>query len=48
MIQDDGDDGENLHHHFEFHGWSEEKIVMRFWLIHAFFVIVAVWMSLYK
>ncbi|PIT88110.1 MAG: hypothetical protein COU29_03810 [Candidatus Magasanikbacteria bacterium CG10_big_fil_rev_8_21_14_0_10_36_32] len=34
-----------LHHHFEFHGWSEEKIVMRFWLIHAFFVFVAVWLS---
>lgn len=35
-----------LHHHFEFRGWSEEKIVMRFWLVHAFFVIVAVWMAL--
>jgi phospho-N-acetylmuramoyl-pentapeptide-transferase len=35
-----------LHHHFEFRGWREEKIVMRFWLIHAFFVIVAVWLSL--
>lgn len=35
-----------LHHHFEFRGWSEEKIVMRFWLVHAFFVIVAVWLSL--
>src|SRR3989339_2076250 len=36
-----------LHHHFEFRGWSEEKIVMRFWLINAFFVIVAVWVSLH-
>ncbi|MCX6782264.1 MAG: phospho-N-acetylmuramoyl-pentapeptide-transferase [Candidatus Magasanikbacteria bacterium] len=36
-----------LHHHFEFHGWSEEKIVMRFWLIHLFFVVVAVWLSLH-
>ena len=36
-----------LHHHFEFRGWSEEKIVMRFWIIHAFFVIVGVWMALY-
>lgn len=35
-----------LHHHFEFRGWSEEKIVMRFWLVHAFFVIVAVWLAL--
>jgi type IV pilus assembly protein PilB len=25
-----------------------EKIVMRFWLIHGFFVILAIWMSLYK
>ncbi|MEK7681068.1 MAG: phospho-N-acetylmuramoyl-pentapeptide-transferase [Patescibacteria group bacterium] len=37
-----------LHHHFEFRGWSEEKIVMRFWLVHSFFVIAAVWMSIYK
>ena len=37
-----------LHHHFEFRGWSEEKIVMRFWLVHSFFVIIAVWMSIYK
>lgn len=36
-----------LHHHFEFLGWSEEKIVTRFWLIHAFMVIVGVWMALY-
>ncbi len=34
-----------LHHHFEFRGWSEEKIVMRFWLIQAFMVIVGVWLS---
>ncbi|MDD2757988.1 MAG: phospho-N-acetylmuramoyl-pentapeptide-transferase [Patescibacteria group bacterium] len=36
-----------IHHHFEFRGWSEEKIVMRFWLIHSFFVIVAVWLALH-
>jgi len=36
-----------LHHHFEFRGWSEEKIVMRFWIINAFFVILGVWMALY-
>ncbi|MDO9509953.1 MAG: phospho-N-acetylmuramoyl-pentapeptide-transferase [Candidatus Magasanikbacteria bacterium] len=35
-----------LHHHFEFKGWSEEKIVMRFWLIHLFFVIVAIWLAM--
>ena len=36
-----------LHHHFEFRGWSEEKIVMRFWLVHLFFVVVAVWLALH-
>ncbi|MFA7653475.1 MAG: phospho-N-acetylmuramoyl-pentapeptide-transferase [Candidatus Magasanikbacteria bacterium] len=36
-----------LHHHFEFIGWSEEKIVTRFWLIHCFMVVVGVWMALY-
>ncbi|MEK7625149.1 MAG: phospho-N-acetylmuramoyl-pentapeptide-transferase [Patescibacteria group bacterium] len=35
-----------LHHHFEMIGWSEEKIVMRFWIIQAFVVIVAVWIAL--
>ncbi|MFH1789724.1 MAG: phospho-N-acetylmuramoyl-pentapeptide-transferase [bacterium] len=34
-----------LHHHFEFRGWSEEKIVMRFWLIQAFIVVLAIWIS---
>lgn len=36
-----------LHHHFEFVGWNEEKIVMRFWVIHAFVVIIALWLALY-
>jgi phospho-N-acetylmuramoyl-pentapeptide-transferase len=36
-----------LHHHLEFKGWSEEKIVMRFWVIHAFFVLMGLWMALY-
>lgn len=35
-----------LHHHFEFKGWNEEKIVMRFWLIQTIAVIVAVWLAL--
>ena len=35
-----------LHHHFELIGWNEEKIVMRFWIIQAFVVIVAVWIAL--
>lgn len=35
-----------LHHHFEFIGWNEEKIVMRFWIVQAFMVIVATWIAL--
>lgn len=37
-----------LHHHLEFRGWSEEKIVMRFWVIHAFVVTVGIWVAFYK
>ncbi len=36
-----------LHHHFELHGWSEEKTVMRFWVVHAAVVMVGVWIALY-
>ncbi|MFA6315462.1 MAG: phospho-N-acetylmuramoyl-pentapeptide-transferase [Candidatus Paceibacterota bacterium] len=36
-----------IHHHFECIGWSEEKIVMRFWLIHFIFVIVGFWLALH-
>lgn len=36
-----------LHHHFEMRGWSEEKTVMRFWIIHAAFVLLGVWIALY-
>jgi len=36
-----------LHHHFEFKGWSEEKIVMRFWIIHALMVVVGIWAVFY-
>ncbi|OGH68535.1 MAG: hypothetical protein A3I29_04845 [Candidatus Magasanikbacteria bacterium RIFCSPLOWO2_02_FULL_44_11] len=35
-----------LHHHFEIKGWNEEKTVMRFWIVHGFAVIVAVWLAL--
>ncbi len=35
-----------LHHHFEIKGWSEEKIVIRFWLIQAFMVVVALWVAI--
>src|SRR6185295_17328934 len=34
-----------LHHHFELLGWSEEKIVMRFWIIHLAFVFFGVWIA---
>ena len=36
-----------LHHHFELLGWSEEKIVMRFWLIHLAAVIFGLWLGLH-
>lgn len=36
-----------LHHHFEMRGWSEEKTVMRFWMVHAGFVMLGVWIALY-
>jgi len=36
-----------LHHHFELRGWSEEKTVMRFWIIHAAFVFLGLWIALY-
>jgi phospho-N-acetylmuramoyl-pentapeptide-transferase len=36
-----------LHHHFELSGWSEEKTIMRFWIIHIAFVFLAVWVCLH-
>lgn len=36
-----------LHHHFELSGWSEEKTVMRFWIVHFFFVIFGFWLALH-
>lgn len=36
-----------IHHHFELIGWSEEKIVMRFWVMHLFFVVVGIWVALH-
>jgi phospho-N-acetylmuramoyl-pentapeptide-transferase len=35
-----------LHHHFELKGWSEEKTVMRFWVVHFIFVVFGFWLSL--
>jgi phospho-N-acetylmuramoyl-pentapeptide-transferase len=31
-----------LHHHFEYKGWAETKIVMRFWIIALLFSIIGV------
>jgi phospho-N-acetylmuramoyl-pentapeptide-transferase len=28
-----------LHHHFELIGWSEEKIVVRFWILGIIFAL---------
>lgn len=36
-----------LHHHFELIGWSEEKTIMRFWVVHFIFVVFGVWLALH-
>ena len=36
-----------IHHHFELIGWSEEKTVMRFWIIHFIFVVFGFWLALH-
>ena len=36
-----------IHHHFELLGWSEEKTVMRFWIIHFLFVLCGFWFALH-
>ncbi|MDO8575608.1 MAG: phospho-N-acetylmuramoyl-pentapeptide-transferase [bacterium] len=36
-----------IHHHFELIGWSEEKTIMRFWIVHLLFVILGVWFALH-
>jgi phospho-N-acetylmuramoyl-pentapeptide-transferase len=35
-----------LHHHFELIGWSEEKTIMRFWVVHFIFVVFGIWLAL--
>ena len=35
-----------LHYHFELSGWSEEKTIMRFWVVHLFFVAVGMYIAL--
>lgn len=36
-----------IHHHFELRGWSEEKTVMRFWILHLVFVMIGIWIALF-
>lgn len=36
-----------LHHHLELRGWSEEKTIMRLWVIHFGFVLLGVWLGLH-
>jgi len=28
-------------------GWSEEKVVMRFWIMHAAVVLFGIWVALF-
>ncbi len=36
-----------IHHHFELIGWTEEKTIMRFWMIHFIFVVFGIWLALH-
>jgi phospho-N-acetylmuramoyl-pentapeptide-transferase len=36
-----------LHHHLELSGWSEEKTIMRLWVIHLGFVLIGIWVALH-
>ncbi len=36
-----------IHHHFELLGWTEEKTVMRFWVVHFIFVVFGFWLALH-
>ena len=36
-----------LHHHYELKGWTEEKTVMRFWVVHFIFVVFGFWLALH-
>ncbi|MHC5055245.1 MAG: phospho-N-acetylmuramoyl-pentapeptide-transferase [Planctomycetota bacterium] len=31
-----------LHHHFQFRGWSEDKVVVRFWIMAVIFALMSV------
>ena len=34
-----------LHHHFELSGWSEQRVVTRFWIVTALAVAAAAWLK---
>ncbi|HEU5114235.1 MAG TPA: hypothetical protein VFT82_00540 [Candidatus Paceibacterota bacterium] len=36
-----------LHHHLELKGWSEEKVIMRMWVVHLAMVMIGVWIGLH-
>jgi phospho-N-acetylmuramoyl-pentapeptide-transferase len=36
-----------IHYHFRMRGWSEEKTVMRFWIMHAAVVLFGIWIALF-
>jgi phospho-N-acetylmuramoyl-pentapeptide-transferase len=36
-----------LHHHLELRGWSEEKTIMRMWVVHLALVMIGVWIGLH-
>ncbi len=36
-----------LHHHLELIGWSEEKVIMRLWVVHLGMVMLGVWIGLH-
>ncbi|HVU06269.1 MAG TPA: hypothetical protein VHE10_00515 [Candidatus Paceibacterota bacterium] len=36
-----------LHHHLELKGWSEEKVIMRMWIVHLGMVLIGVWIGLH-
>lgn len=31
-----------IHHHFELEGWTETKVVVRFWMAEMIFVLIGV------
>ena len=31
-----------IHHHFELKGWSENKVVVRFWIIAAMWALLSI------